>query len=172
MITIIFAVLFLVTTGCSTESDKNIQPDKKSPVVEKERSEEADKIDLYVKVMNAAFKKENGGNSFIAVKLDTLEGLTDESKETVLQKLTSLSANIYDYEEVKNDPDKFEFEGENLIGAINGTVLSIDLEQYDKNKATITGASWFGNVGAVYIEYEAVLKNGNWNLHEVSTAIS
>lgn len=130
------------------------------------------RIDLYVKVMKSAFEKENGGNDFIAIRLDTLEGLSAEGKDIVLENLKVLSPNVYDFEAIKNDESKFKFDGEHLQGAINGSILSIDLNEYKDKSAKITGVSWFGNVGAVFIEYDATFKNENWELTEVSIAIS
>lgn len=47
--------------------------------------EAAKRVNLYVAVMKAAFQVENGGNDFIAVKEETLEGLKEEkSKQDVL----------------------------------------------------------------------------------------
>jgi hypothetical protein len=135
--------------------------------------DERQRIDLYVTVMKAAFNEENGGAEFIAVKLDTLEGLSDKAKEEVLKELASLSPNVYDFEKVKNDKTKFELdENNNLARAINGTLLSIELEKYSDTKADIIGISWFGNLGAVFPEYEATYKNGVWTLKLISMSIS
>jgi hypothetical protein len=135
--------------------------------------DERQRIDLYVTVMKAAFNEENGGTEFIAVKLDTLEGLSDKAKGEVLIELASLSPNVYDFEKVKNDKTKFELdENNNLARAINGTLLSIELEKYSDTKADIIGISWFGNLGAVFPEYEATYKNGVWTLKLISMSIS
>jgi hypothetical protein len=131
------------------------------------------RIDLYVAVMKAAFNEENGGKEFIAVKLDTLAELSDKAKEEVLKELGVLSQNVYDFKKIKNDSTKFELDSNgNLARSINGTLLSIELEKYTKNKATITGVSWFGNLGAVFPTYEATYKNGKWELKLIRMAIS
>ncbi|MBC8586876.1 hypothetical protein [Paratissierella segnis] len=135
--------------------------------------EERKRIDLYVDVMEAAFLEENGGDSFLAVNLDTLEGLSDTAKEAVLERLKSLSANVYDIEDVKDDSAKFEMDDQKeLIKSKDGTLLWIELEEYKDNKATITGVSWFGNLGAVFPKYEASFKNDKWELELISMAIS
>jgi hypothetical protein len=59
-----------------------------------------------------------------------------------------------------------------LARSINGTLLSIYLEQYSNSKATITGVSWLGNLGAVLPKYEATYKNGIWELKLIGMAIS
>jgi len=141
----------------------------KSEISEEERK----RIDLYVDVMKAAFSEENGGDSFLAVKLDTLEGLSDTAKEVVLERLKSLSPNVYDIEDVKEDSAKFEMDDQKrLIMSKDGTLLWIELEEYKDNKATITGVSWFGNLGAVFPKYEASFKNDKWELELISMAIS
>ncbi len=49
------------------------------------------KVDLYVTVMKAAYREENGGNGFVAVKLETLEGLSDKDQKLVLGGFKDLS---------------------------------------------------------------------------------
>ncbi|HYE11759.1 MAG TPA: hypothetical protein VEF53_16460, partial [Patescibacteria group bacterium] len=100
-------------------------------------------------------------------------GLDEKEKEEVLRELSYLSKNVYDFEKVKNDSTKFELDNNgNLARSINGTLLSIELEKYSKSKATITGVSWFGNLGAVFPTYEATYKNGKWELKLIRMAIS
>lgn len=134
---ILFIGIMGVVSGCNAQ-----EPNA-------EHSEQR-RIDLYVEVMKSDFEKENGGNDFIAIRLDTLEGLSSESKDIILENLKDISQNVYDFEDVKNDESKFKFDGEHLQGAINGSILSIDLDEYKDKSAKITGVSWFGNVGAVF----------------------
>ena len=135
--------------------------------------EERQRMELYLEVLEAAFLEENGGNEFIAVKLDTLEGLSDEAKMEVLKELSNLSPNIYDFEDVKKDITKFEMDNNgDLVQTIDGSLLWIELEEYKENKAIITGVSWFGNLGAVFPKYEATYKDGIWSLKLISMAIS
>ena len=153
----------------NNEIDTEIKNETNDELSEEERQ----RIDLYVSVMKAAFKKENGGNGFIAVKLDTLEGLNDLAKEEVLNEFKILSANVCDYEDIKDDDTKFSFDNEGRkTRTLNGTLLWIDLEEYNENKAVITGVSWFSNTGAVFPKYEAIYKNGKWTLNLISMAIS
>ncbi len=127
--------------------------------------EEVKRVKLYVAVMSAAFQIENGGNGFIAVQKDTLDGLIEEkAKEDVLEGLKSLTENVYWYEDVKDDKSLFEFDD-------NG-MMSIKVEQFKNNKAVVESTSWFGNLGAVFPKYKAVYKNGQWELEVVSMAIS
>ena len=51
-------------------------------------------------------------------------------------------------------------------------VIYVEVEEYDENKSTITGVSWFGNLGAVFPTYEATFVDGQWQLELVSMAIS
>lgn len=136
--------------------------------------EEVKRVKLYVAVMSAAFQIENGGNGFIAVQKDTLDGLIEEkAKEDVLEGLKSLSKNVYWYEDVKDDKSLFEFDDNGMMArTLNGTMLSIKVEQFKNNKAVVEATSWFGNLGAVFPKYKAVYKNGQWELEVVSMAIS
>lgn len=135
--------------------------------------EENRRVELYAAVMREAFRVENGGNKFIAVKLDTLEGLSKQEKEEVMKKLTNLSPNVYNFEDVKNDNSKFKLDDRGrLVQSLNGTLLWVEVEDYSKNKAIITGVSWFGNLGAVFPKYEATFENGQWQLKKISMAIS
>lgn len=136
-------------------------------------AEERQRMDLYIVVMKAAFQVENGGNGFVAVQLDTLEGLSDQAKEEVLNELTSLSPNVYSFENVKNDNTKFELDDDGrLIRSLDGTLLGVEVEKYSKSKATITGVSWFGNLGAVFPKYQATFENGVWQRKLISMSIS
>ncbi|WBW95663.1 M56 family metallopeptidase [Oceanirhabdus sp. W0125-5] len=128
-------------------------------------AEERRRMDLYVAVMKSVFSHGNGGNEFIAVDLKTLKGLSDNSKKEILKALTTISQNVYSFEKVKNDSTKFEVsEDGSLVRAIDGTLLSIGVEEYSENKAIIRGVSWFGNLGAVIPTYEATFKDGVWKL--------
>lgn len=102
---------------------------------------EQQRIDLYVEVMKSVFQEENGGDEFIAIKLDTLEGLNSEGKDMVLESFKDLSPNIYDFEDIKDDESKFKFDGENHLGTINGSLLWIELEEYTDRSAKIRGTS-------------------------------
>ncbi len=158
--------------GCNPQTNTTIDNDElkdnKQVISDKERR----RIDLYVAVMKAAFQEENGGNSFVAVKLDTLEGLNDEAKSELLKELQSLSPNVYSFEDVKNDSAKFELDEGRLTKSLDGALLWIELKEYTESKAIITGVSWFGNLGAVFPEYEAIFKNGIWKLKLISMAVS
>lgn len=152
--------------GFVIETGKNVDLDTIN-------SEERQRIDLYVQVMKAAFLEENGGDDFIAVDLESLEGLSVVAKKEALNQLTSILPNVYDIEEVKDDATKFAKDGlGRLMQSIDGTQLWIEIEEYSEEKAIITGVSWFGNLGAVFLKYEANFKDGKWELKLMSMAIS
>lgn len=135
---------------------------------------ESKRVKLYIAAMKETFKMGNGGNGFIAVEEETLEGLEDKkSKEEVLEGLKSLSPNVYWYEEVKNNKALFEFDEKGgMMGTLNGTLLSVKVVELKDDKATIEAISGFGNLGAVLLKYKAVYKNDQWELKVVSKAIS
>ena len=61
---------------------------------------EQQRINLYVEVMKSAFRVENGGDEFIAIKLDTLEGLSAEGKDMILDRFKDISLSVYYFEEI------------------------------------------------------------------------
>ncbi len=135
-------------------------------------SEERRRIDLYVQVMTAAFQIENGGDGFVAVRLDSLEGLGADAQQEVLKDLIGLSANVYSFAKVEWDETKFVYYHGNMAGTINGTVLSVSVEEYSGDAATIAGCSRFGNLGAVFPKYRARYDSGIWILDMINMAIS
>lgn len=176
-LTNIFILIFIVAAlvACkSTEVQQEpelIDTELKNytPISEEEKK----RIGLYLGVMKAAFFEENGGDEFIAIDLEKLEGLSDEAKAQILEYLTDLSSNVYNFQDVKEDNTKFELDNEGrLVRSIDGTLLWIELEEYEDNKATITGVSWFGNLGAVFPKFEATYTDGQWKLELISMAIS
>ena len=170
---LIFVMLASFSVGCTPQISVPDNKPEAKPTAQNISPEERQRIDLYVLVMKAAYNEENGGSEFIAVKLDTLVGLGEKAKTEVLKELISLSPNVYDFEKVKNDSAKFELDSNsNLARSINGALLYIELGKYSERKATITGVSWFGNLGAVFPTYEATYKNGIWELKLINMAIS
>lgn len=141
-----------------------------------ENAEEEKLVKLYIAVMRAAFKIENGGNEFIAIRKDTLQGLNSEKlKEEVLNGFKDLSSNVYWFEDIKDNKSFFiidENKNGQLVGTINGTLLSVNLIEFKDNEAIIEATSWFGNLGAVLPTYKAVYKNEQWELKNIGTAVS
>jgi len=135
--------------------------------------EEKKRLDLYVTAMKAAFEAGNGGNEFIAVKLETLDGLGKEAKQLALRALEDLSPDVHDFQEIKSDTGKFTYDEQGrLQKARGGTVLYIDVEQYEGNEAVIQAVSWFGNVGAVLPKYKARYVNGRWQLRLITMCVA
>lgn len=150
------------------EKEKGYDSKTKEAIIEEKK-----RVELYTAVMQVAFREENGGDRFIAVKLDALEDLSNQAKEELMKKLTNLSPNVYKFEDIKNDNSKFKLDDKGrLVQSLNGTLLWVEVEDYNKNKAIITGVSWFGNLGAVFPKYEATFENGQWKLKKISMAIS
>lgn len=178
-------LLGLSMIGCTTKQKIGLGTEisQETKVADKENdydtkteeaiAEEKKRAELYTAVMQAAFKEENGGDRFVAVKLDTLKDLSNQAKEELMKKLTNLSTNVYNFEEIKNDSSKFKLDDKGrLAQSLNGTLLWVEVEEYNENKAIITGVSWFGNLGAVFPKYEATFENGQWKLKKISMAIS
>lgn len=169
-ILLILAIILLSLSfvGC-TDSDPIDVPQEETGF----STEEQRRIDLYVKVMKAAYEEENGGDGYIAIHTNTLEGLSGAGIEEVLNQFKDITENVYDYKEIENDETKIEKDEQGRDRCtINGSVLSIHLESFSKDKAVIEGVSWFGNLGAVFPKYKAVYKNNDWQLELISFAIS
>lgn len=169
----LLAVALVSIMGCAGINTQ-IKPADEAPDISPQISpQERQRMDLYIAVMTAAFQIENGGSEFIAVHLDTLEGLSDQAKAEVLKELPDLSPQVFSFEDVKEDTSKFEFyDDEHHSHTLDGTVLWVDVEEYNETRAIITGISWFGVLGAVFPTYEAVYENGSWQLQLLHMAIS
>lgn len=121
---------FVATVLENNESSLLVQPEASKNTDQVVDPHEMRRAELYVEVLKAAFQEENGCNSFIAVKLDTLEGLSEQSKKQASTELSSLSSNVYDYEDVKNDETKFEFDKDGMaIRTRDGALLWINLDE-------------------------------------------
>lgn len=170
IITLLLIVLFLSSCSSSTQDGNKLVPENNESEID---AAEMKRVELYTTVMKAAFEIENGGDSFIAIRLDTLEGLSSSSQERVLESFTDLSPNVYSYEDIKDDPTRIEWYNNKFPNrAIDGTVLSVRLIEFDNDRAQIEAISWFGALGAVLPEYEATYENGKWQLETVGFAIS
>lgn len=173
LLVLLVVTIVTLATGCIPQANTPNVKDQTPNIAPEISTEERQRMDLYIATMKAAFQEENGGNKFVAIKLDTLDGLSDQARKAVLKEFTSLSSNVYSFADVKNDPTKFELdEGGRLQRAIDGTLLWVEVPEYSASKATITGVSWFGNLGAVFPTYEAIYENGKWQLKLSSMAIS
>lgn len=169
---IIILILTLLVSGCTKPTNNNPENSLQDNST-KFSYDEMKRIHLYVNVMKAAFNEGNGGNDFIAVNMNTLVNLSDEGKQEVLKRLVTLSDNIYAFDDVKNDVNKFEIdESGNLTHAKNGTVLSINVHEYDNNCAKITATSWYSNNAAYFPTYKATYKNEKWKLELINIAVS
>lgn len=135
--------------------------------------EEEKRVKLYIAVMRDAFKIQNGGNRFIAIKKDALVGLDEKTKEKVLEGFKDLSPNLYWFEDIKDNKSFFiQDKHGNIAATIKGTFLYIDLIEFKDNAAVIKATSWYGNLGAVIPKYKAVYKNGQWELINIGTGIA
>ncbi len=174
---VIFLLLSSVLLGACTPTAVSLPMDEAEAIDYELSKEERQRVDLYVLVMRAAFAEENGGDGYIAINLESLVDLSDAAKQMVLTSFDDLSEQVLSYATIKTNTDYFEIGTEGSFAGMpmavkNGTVLSINLQEYQKNRARITGESWFSVLGAVFPEYEAKYKNDLWELELISMAIS
>ncbi|WP_049765048.1 hypothetical protein [Syntrophothermus lipocalidus] len=93
----LFSVFLLFSGGCTTvSSSEDVEESPGQALTQTEQK----RIDLYLAAMKAVFAEENGGSQFIAVKLETLEGLSSEGKLAVMAGLKDLSPHVYDFEKI------------------------------------------------------------------------
>jgi len=93
----LFSVFLLFSGGCTTVStSEELEETPRHAITQTEQK----RIDLYLAAMKAVFAEENGGSQFIAVKLETLEGLSSEGKLAVMAGLKDLSPHVYDFEKI------------------------------------------------------------------------
>lgn len=175
---VIFVLLALsfsfLLTAVSFQKDPPAVPKAALPTVQpKLTMEEIKRIDLYVMVMKRAFQTENGGERFIAVDFDTLNGLSEPAKELLLKKMEGWAKETYKLSEIKSDRTKLEVDIKGRrTRTIDGTILSVRVEKESENKVTLWGTSWFGNLGAVMVKYEATYEAGVWTLKEIGFAMA
>lgn len=152
--------------GAYFKSDKNIITREEEYI--KYRKEEPKRIALYIEALRGAFEIANGGNGFIAVKTETLTGINNEvAKQQVLDGLNDLSENVHEYEFIKEDTTKFNYQDGYMLSTVNGTILFVYFEEYNGDEATIKVTSWFGNMGAVTPTYKAIYKDEKWHLKQI-----
>ncbi len=167
------AVIFSLAAGCTPQAEEPGGGDEIAVPGQQISAEERRRMELYIAVMEGAFREENGGDGFVAVKLDTLEGLSNEAKLEVLKELGHLSSKVYCEEDVMNDDTKFQFDDEGrTVRTLDGSLLWVNVHKYNASRAEITGVSWFGNLGAVFPRYEALYRNGKWHLTLINMAVS
>ena len=170
---LVYVLLSMMLISCTAPAKMPENITETKVPAEEISAEEKQRVDLYIAVMKAAFNIENGGDDFVAVKLDTLDGLSDAAKQEVLKQLSVLSENVYSFEDIKDDKTKLEFDSHGRKQkTIDGTLLWVNILEYSNTKAKINGTSWFGSLGAVLPRYEATYVNGEWHLKLISMAIA
>lgn len=133
------------------------------------KAKDEKKISLYSEALAKAFMLATGGNGFLAVDLDSLEGLKDEEKQEVIVELKQriLSPYVYTLNEVKNDREKFLLDEQGRItGTKNGVVLSLRVNHYREDSAQLKVACWLSPQKIMVISYEGKYLDGKWQLTE------
>ncbi|MRG85998.1 hypothetical protein GH754_06585 [Salinibacillus xinjiangensis] len=86
------------------------------------------------------------------------------TKEWVLTKLDEKYEEVYVFEEVKDDEDKFKYESvnekETLVRVFDGMTIDVEVEHYEGNSATIKVSAIKAPVDGVIPTYEASYKDG------------
>lgn len=154
---------------CKREADPNwtFCPYDGTPL--KKKSKDEKKVSLYAEALVRAFKQSTGGTGFLAVDLDSLEGLSVEEKEELFKELKqkTMSPNVYNLAEIKNDREKFLLDEQGRItSTINGVVLLLNVNHYTEDSARIKVACWRSPQNIIVITYEGKYLDGKWQLTE------
>lgn len=62
--------IFVVMIGCTSQGNTTNGKDETKESTQEISAEEKQRMDLYIAAMKAAFQEENGGNEFVAIKLE------------------------------------------------------------------------------------------------------
>lgn len=152
--------------GAYFKSDKNFETIY--DYYAKYRNEEPKRISLYIETLKKIYKKRHSRNQFIAVKTETFDGVEDEiGWGQVLAGLSSLSPNVYNYQYIKNEKDKFQY-GKNgsITKILNGILFYLKVNKYNGNEAIITATSWVNTNDSISIKYKGIYTNGKWQVKQ------
>lgn len=157
----------VICPTCKREMDPNwtFCPYDGTPLKKKSQNEK--RISLYAEALAKAFKLATGGNGFLAVELSSLEGLSDEEKQEVLNELKKklASPNVYSLSDIKNDREKFLFDEQGRItGTKNGVVIFLAVNYYRDDSAQLKVACWLSPEKIMVVSYDGKFVDGEWQL--------
>lgn len=112
---------------------------------------------LYVVSINDAISNiENNSEIFIYVK----GASKDTSKERIVRGFSNSTLKFYDYEKVKNDNTKFEYDSEgNIVKTKSGYIVEVEIENYSENQAELIVKVWSDEKKGFQIDYLATYDN-------------
>lgn len=130
---ILCGVIFI--SGCTSNNNyhnsaisaasKNTNERQKTVIT----NEDQRRISLYITAMKEVYHSmKSVPNNFIAVKLETLDGLDSQGKQAVLEGMKDLSPNMYAFENIKNDAGKFRYSNKTLVSTKGGIILWVDVK--------------------------------------------
>ncbi|MGC8843546.1 MAG: hypothetical protein ACP5QS_06370 [bacterium] len=139
----------------------------------KKESKEEKKISLYVEALVKISKKAKLENGFIAVDLTSLDGISEEGKREVLKQLKEATrcSNVYNFEDVKSDGEKFVFDEKGrIIGTKKGALLFLVVQECRDDYGKLRAVCWFSPNEIFLAHFEAKFFDGAWHLTELSEA--
>ncbi|MBC7330615.1 hypothetical protein H5T88_09700 [bacterium] len=125
---------------------------------------------LYAEVLKRIYKEAKAGNKFIAVDLTSLDGLSDEGKQAVLNQLKKETQcpNVFSFAEVKDDGEKFLIDEKGrIVGTKNGALLFLVVQEYKEDRAKLKAVCWLSPNEIFFASYEAKFFDGSWHLTEL-----
>jgi len=162
----------VICPTCKREMERNwtFCPYDGTPLKKELKEEEKRKASLYAEALKRIYKQARAGKGFIAVDLTSLEGLSDEGKQKVLNqlKMETLCPNVYSFADVKDDGEKFLFDEKGrIIGTRNGALLVLVVQEYKDDSAKLKAVCWLSPNEIFFASYEGKFFDGAWHLTEV-----
>jgi uncharacterized protein YceK len=112
--------------------------------------------------------------TFLAITEQSFSYVDDQTKDWIIKKLEETYDEVYIFENIKNDQDKFEYEilngKETLVNVIDGMTIDVEIEQYEETKATVSVAASRGTGVGVIPTYNARFKDGVWEIEKMVQA--
>ena len=162
----------VICPTCKREMDPNWEfcPYDGTPLKKELKEEEKKKAGLYAEALRKIYKQTKAGNGFIAVDLTSLEGLSDEGKQEVLNRLKQETQcqNVYSFADVKDDGEKFLFDEKGrIVGTRNGALLFLIVQEYKDDSAKLRAVCWLSPNDIFFASYEGKFFDGAWHLTEL-----
>ena len=95
-----------------------------------------------------------------------LENVSDYVlRDRIIAGFATHNIRIYDYEKVKNDDSKIEYDQKgNIVRIKSGYIVEVELEEYSQSKAKMKVKVWSDEKIGFQNEYEATYKDNKWLL--------
>ena len=162
----------VICPTCKREMEPNwtFCPYDGTPLKRELKEEEKRRASLYAEALKRIYKEAKAGSKFIAVDLTSLDGLSEDGKQEVLNQLKKETQcpNVYSFADVKGDSDKFLFDEKGrIVGTKNGALLFLIVQDYKDDSAKLKAVCWLSPNEIYLSSYEGKFFDGSWHLTEL-----